>query len=76
MANSRKPITFLPTEEVRQWYDRLEEGQRTKIINQYLMQLVESEIHMTMNDRIRQLESVFLGMKKQLETKPWLKDKE
>lgn len=36
MVNYKKPITFLPTKDIRIWYESLEEGRRTKILNSIL----------------------------------------
>lgn len=33
MPTSKKPITFAPSDKVRAWYDKLEPGRRTKILN-------------------------------------------
>ena len=36
MPNTQKPITFMPEEDIRKWYDSLEAGRRTKILNTVL----------------------------------------
>lgn len=50
MPTTKKPITFAPDDEIRKWYDTLEPGRRTKILNDILkcytvVKLKEKEIY-------------------------------